>query len=426
MNLKSMLLAGGFALAAGAAGAADKPEALRLGIFTFTSGAPASLGLEGAQGAEVIISEINAAGGVDGVPVEAITVDEALGGETVVAEFRRLAADPGVGAMIAALSSGNCLALAPVADQMKIPTAAWNCDTHQLFLNAKPEYMFRPGPNTVMEFIAYAAYTASLHPDAKRIAIINPDYAFGHDASAIFQAAMKIFAPEAEVVVELFTRLGTTNFNTEISRIAAARPDIVFSNLWGGDLESFVRQAEPRGVFSQSQVVLALGETILQRVKLPDGVIIGVLGDGWFLSEETQSNPQAVAFIEAYHTKYGTYPIYASWKMANTILVMVEAYNRAIKETGGWPGRDDVQKQLVGLEMDTLTGHTVIREDHDGLVDQVVGVTGHVEGYDFPVMTRIVRYSGAALAAPVGQNPIEWIPTIGADFLSGLPTPPAE
>lgn len=426
MKLKTILLAGGFALAAGAAGAADKPDALRLGVFTFTSGAPAALGLEGAQGGEVIISEINAAGGVDGVPIEAITVDEALGGETVVSEFRRLAADPTVGAMIAALSSGNCLALAPVADQMKIPTAAWNCDTHQLFLNSTPEYMFRPGPNTVMEFIAYAAYTASLHPEARRIAIINPDYAFGHDGAAIFTAAMKVFLPEAEVVVELFTRLGTTNFNTEISRIAASRADIVFSNLWGGDLESFIRQAEPRGLLTQSQVVLALGETMLQRVKMPDGVIVGVLGDGWFLSEETQANPQAVAFIDAYRKKFGVYPTLGSWKMANTILVMVEAYNRAIKETGGWPSRDDVQKQLVGMEMNTLTGHTVIREDHDGLVDQVVGVTGHVDGYDFPVMTRVVRYSGAALAAPVGQNPIEWIPTIGDDFLAGLPTPPAE
>src|SRR5690606_39327250 len=115
--------------------------------------------------------------------------------------------------------------------------------THQLFANEEHPYYFRPNGNTVPEFLAYALYMLSVKPDAQRIAIINPDYAFGHDAANIFKAALKAFKPDAEIVAELYPKLGAATFQTEISRLTAARPDVIFSNLWGGDLENFVRQA---------------------------------------------------------------------------------------------------------------------------------------------------------------------------------------
>ena len=121
--------------------------------------------------------------------------------------------------MIAALSSGNCLALAPVAEQLKMPTFMWNCDTHQLFLKDRYKYVFRTNSSTVPEFVASALYLLSVKPDVKRIAIINPDYAFGRDAAAIFTATMKALKPDVEVVAELFPKLGSPSYNTEISRL---------------------------------------------------------------------------------------------------------------------------------------------------------------------------------------------------------------
>src|SRR5690606_18453720 len=137
------------------------------------------------------------------------------------------------------LSSGNCLALAPVAEQLGIPMVSWNCDTHQLLLKDRYEYVYRPNTSTIPEFVAFAAYLLEVKPDIKTVGIINPDYAFGHDAAAIFKAALKTMKPDAEVVVELFPRLGSSSYQTEISRLASAKPDVIFSNLWGSDLENF-------------------------------------------------------------------------------------------------------------------------------------------------------------------------------------------
>src|SRR5450830_747924 len=293
-----------------AAAQTNKPAEIGFGVFTFTSGPAAAYGMPGRNAAELVTNQINASGGIGGVPVKPIYVDEGQGTDGVIAEFRKLASDNANQAMIAALSSANCLALAPVAEQLQLPTFMWNCDTHQLFLKDKYKYVYRTNSSTVPEFVASALYLLSVDPKFKKVAIINPDYAFGRDAGLIFKQTLKALKPDVEVVAELYPKLGSPSFNTEISRLVAAKPDVIFSNFWGADLENFVRQAAPRELFTSSQVILALGESVLQSAGtlLPDGVIIGVIGDGWWKSSTAQANPQTKAFIEDYRKRFNEYP----------------------------------------------------------------------------------------------------------------------
>ncbi len=412
------------AVATTAVAAQEKPSSLGLGIFTFTSGPAAAYGMPGKNAADLMIDEINAKGGIEGVPVKATYVDEAQGAQGVIAEYRRLAGDAQNEVMIAALSSANCLALAPLAEQLEVPTVAWNCDTHQLLIDGKGKYVFRPNGNTVPEFIAYAIYLLERKPDLKTVAIINPDYAFGHDAAKIFTAALKALKPDVQIVAELYPKLGSPNYQTEISRLSTARPDVVFSNLWGADLENFVRQASPRGLFTSSQVVLALGETVLQHVPLPDGVIVGVLGDGWWMSPDAKANPEAVKFAEAYKARFGEYPVFPSIKMANTLIYVKAAYKAAMQKNGGkWPTRAELADAMKGSKVATLTGSTQTRADNDGLVDQIVGVTVKTPAQQFPVIGEMVRYKGDSLMPPAGQDPLAWISTLRPEFTKTLPKP---
>lgn len=401
-----------------------KPASLGLGIFTFTSGPAAAYGMPGKNAADLVIDEINAKGGIGGVPVSATYVDEAQGAQGVIAEYRRLAGDEKNQVMVAALSSANCLALAPIAEQLEVPTVAWNCDAHQLLADGKSKYVFRPNGNTVPEFVAYATYLLERKPDVKTVAIINPDYAFGHDAATIFKAALKALKPDVQVVVELYPKLGSPNYQTEISRLTTAHPDVVFSNLWGADLENFVRQAEPRGLFASSQVILALGETVLQRVPLPDGVIVGVLGDGWWMSPDAKAKPETVKFAEAYKARFGEYPVFPSIKMANALIYVKAAYEAAMQKNGGkWPTRAELAEAMKGSKVDTLTGTTLTRADNDGLVDQIVGITAKSPVQPFPVIGEMVRYKGDSLMPQAGQDPIAWISTLTPSFAATLPKP---
>lgn len=404
--------------------AQEKPGSLGLGIFTFTSGPAAAYGMPGKNAADLMIEQINAAGGIGGVKIAPTYVDEAQGAQGVIAEYRRLAGEPKNQVMVAALSSANCLALGPIAEQLQVPTVGWNCDTHQLLQDGKSKYVFRPNGNTVPEFVAYAVYLLAKKPDVKTVAIINPDYAFGHDAAKIFKAALHALNPNIKVVAELFPKLGSPNYQTEISRLTTARPDVVFSNLWGADLENFVRQSEPRGLFASSQVVLALGETVLQRVPLPEGVIVGVLGDGWWMSPDAEANPETKKFAAAYKARFGEYPVFPSIKMANTLLYIKAAYESAMHKNGGkWPSRAELAEAMHGSTVTTLTGTTKTRPDNDGVVDQIVGVTVKSSKESFPVIGDMVRYKGETLMPKEGQDPIAWISTLTPAFAATLPKP---
>lgn len=426
-NVTGGLASLAFAVAVGLAApgsAQEKPGSLNVGIFTFTSGAAAAYGMPGKNAAELMIERINAKGGIAGVPLKATYVDEAQGAQGVIAEYRRLAADQNNQVMIAALSSANCLALAPIAEQLQIPTVGWNCDTHQLLADGKSRFVFRPNGNTVPEFVAYAIYLLQRNPGVKSVAIINPDYAFGHDGATIFKAALKALKPDIQIVAELYPKLGSPNYQTEISRLTTTRPDVVFSNLWGADLENFVRQAEPRGLFRSSQVILALGETVLQRVDLPDGVVVGVLGDGWWMSPDARSNPAAADFSKAYRERFGEYPVFPSLKMANTLVYIQAAYEAAMSRNGGkWPSRSELADAMKGSRVATLTGTTVTRPDNDGVVDQIVGVTARSSGQPLVTISDMVRYRGDELMPKAGTDPIAWISTLTPEFAGSLPKP---
>jgi len=414
------------AISAPATAQTGKPAEIGFGIFTFTSGPGAAYGVPGRNAADVVISQINAAGGIGGVPIKQIYVDEGQGADAVITEFRKLASDSNNQAMIAALSSANCLALAPIAEQLQMPTFMWNCDTHQLFLKDKYKYVYRTNSSTVPEFVSDALYLLTVKPNVKAIAIINPDYAFGRDAGLIFKQTLKALKPDIEVVAELYPKLGSPSFNTEISRLVAAKPDVIFSNFWGADLENFVRQAAPRELFTNSQVILALGESVLQHVGslLPDGVIVGVIGDGWWMSSTAQAKAQTRAFVEDYHKRFNEYPVFPSFKMANTLYVVKAVYEKALTDNKGhWPTRDELVAAAKGLKTETLTGTFALRADNDGLVDQIVGVTQKSSSYPFPIMSKMVRYPANLVTPPVGTDPVSWIGQLTPAMVANAPKP---
>src|SRR5688572_5161014 len=108
------------ALTAFGAHAQQKPAELKLGITTFTSGAASVFGVPGKAAAELLIEEMNAAGGIGGVKIAPTFVDEGIGGDKLLSEYRRLVQEQGITTMLASISSGNCNIIAPVAEDLKV------------------------------------------------------------------------------------------------------------------------------------------------------------------------------------------------------------------------------------------------------------------------------------------------------------------
>ncbi len=130
--MKTLTLAKALAaltLTSGLALAQDKPAELKIGISTFTSGAASVFGVPAKAAAELLIDEMNAAGGIGGVKISATFIDEGIGGDKLLSEYRRLVQEQGVRTMLSAISSGNCNIIAPVAEDLKVLNVMWDCGT---------------------------------------------------------------------------------------------------------------------------------------------------------------------------------------------------------------------------------------------------------------------------------------------------------
>lgn len=389
-----------------------RPSELKIGISTFLSGPASVCGVPGRNAADLLIEQMNRAGGIGGVPLRSIVIDEAPGVDFLLGECRRLVQNEGVDVMLASISSGSCLAVAPLAEQLRMPTILWDCGTQRIFEEASYRYAVRTQANAVPEIVAPLLYLAKVRPEFRTLAVVNQDYAWGRDSWAIWKAAMDAVKPGVRVVAELFPRFGATDFSTEITRLLALRPDVIFSTSWGGELDTFIRQAAERRLFERSTFVLPLAESSLERVgkTLPEGVIVGARGDHWFLHPLAKDTPLLRDFVQSYRSRFNLYPIYPTFHMAQALFALKAAYEKAIAANGGaWPSREQLMDTLRGLEFQHLTGRMRIREDGQGLEPMLVGVTKHVPEYPFPVIDRMVLFPPELTMNPIGTKGLDWV-----------------
>lgn len=401
-------------------GQATKPKELKLGVTTFMTGPASVFGLPGKAAAEMLIEDINKKGGIAGVPVTPVFIDEGLGADRLLSEYRRVVQEQGVRVMLASISSGSCNTVVPVAEDLKVVNIMWDCSAQKILEDRKYKYVVRSQGNTTSEHLSSVLHLLRTKPDFKTIAVVNQDYAHGRDSWEMVLAALKVLKPDVKVVAELFPKFGATDYSTEISRLQALRPDVVLSTSWGGDLDTFIRQAAQRGLMKNSQFVLSLGESSLERLgaALPEGVIIGARGDHYFLHPQYKDDPKFKAFVQRFKEKTGSYPIYPVFHMAQAVAALQAGYELAIKRNNGaWPTEEQLADALHHVEFSGLTNKVAIREDGQGLEWQMWGVTKAVPEYNFKVLDKITLYPPELVTAPVGQNSLQWVTTLKPDML---------
>ncbi len=400
--------------------AAEKPESIDIGITAFLSGPASVFGDPAKAGAEMMIEAMNAEGGIGGVPLRATFIDEGAGGEALLAEYRRLVQDEDVDAMFASISSGNCNKIAPLAEDLKVMNFMWDCGTQRIFEENDYRYVFRTQGHATPEMLASVLYLLKTHPDFKTIAVVNQDYAWGRDSWNMFITALKALKPDVEVVAEFFPKFGSPDFSTEISRLQALRPDVILSTSWGGDLDTFVRQAAQRGLTNTSVLVLPLVESSLERLgkSLPPGHIVGTRGDHYFLHPDKRDDAEFKAFVEAFKEKTGAYPIYPVFHVSQALAALKAAYEKAIEANGGeWPSREQVIDAMAGLSFQGLGREVSIREDNQGVEDQLLGTTIHHDDFDFAVLDNMMMFKGDEVITPVGKESIEWLSGLQPGFV---------
>src|SRR5712672_4086273 len=318
-------------------------ESFKLGIVTFLSGPGAdSFGIPARTGAQYVINQLNNGSapspyekvGFGGMKIEPVIIDENGGATKQVQELRNLYQRDNVDAVLGFIGSGDCLAVAPIAEELKKMLVLMDCGTPRIFEESKYNYVFRPAAHATMDNVGLIRYMKSKNIKMERLSAINQDYAWGQDSRADFVAAAQQLYPNAKLVTDLLPKFGAGQYGTEISALVSAGSDVVYSSLWGGDLQAFILQSAPRGLPKRSQLVLSAADHVLPPLgdKMPDGTIIGARGAYGLMSQKSPINDW---LFKGYEASQGIYPVQAAYRIAQSILGLKSAVEKAMAANGG-------------------------------------------------------------------------------------------
>jgi branched-chain amino acid transport system substrate-binding protein len=399
-----------------AAMAEDAP--LRIGVITFLSGPAAGpFGVPAKNAADLLADVLNKGGqipgyekkGFGGRPIELVYVDEAGGPTKVVTEYRNLVTRQNVDMVIGVISSGDCLAVAPVAEEMKKFTVLFDCATNRVFEEADYKYVFRTTTMATQENVAAARYIAENFPNLKVFSGVNPNYAWGQDAWSDFTETLKVLKPAAVIATNVTPKLGAGQYNTEISALLGSGAEVMQNSLWGGDLEAFLLQSAPRNLLGKIPNIIICGDTVLDRLgeQIPDGTIIGARGPNGPFAPPTALNKW---FRQAFAERFNVTPVYASYHMATAFFGVKAAYEKAQASAKGQdPGIDQIIKAFEFLKFESAAG-TVdmsLGKGHQAVQHVPYGTVKKVDGKI--TMTNVKYYPPEQISPPDGMKSLDWI-----------------
>jgi branched-chain amino acid transport system substrate-binding protein len=317
------------------------------------------------KGWQMAVEEINAAGGVGGRPIEVVSRDDNGNPGDAVRVAEELVSREQVVALVGSFASHVGLAVSDLARQRRIPYLAAEPLTDKLVWEQGNRYTFRLRASTYMQ-------TAMLIPEAarlnrKRWALVYPNYEYGQAAVNAFKKLLKARQPDVEFVTEQAPPLGKIDAGATVQALASAKPDAIFSVLFGPDLAKFVREGNTRGLFRGREVFNLLGGEPEYLDPLKDETPEGwtVTGYPW----ADIASPEHRRFLDAYRARWNDYPRLGS-VVGYTALHSLAA---ALVKAGG-TDPEKVVTAFRGLAVPTPFGKITYRAlDHQSTMGAYVG-----------------------------------------------------
>ena len=400
------------------AGSALAKDAITIAVPSFlTGGAAGPFGIPAMNGAKMVADAINAgklpapyeSKGFGGATATIEAIDEGGGATKQVAEYRNLVEKRGVDAVVGYISSGNCQALAPIAEELKQFTIFATCGTPRIFEEAPRKYVFRTMGHATADNVAAAMYVKEKYPDLKGYTGINQNYAWGQDSWRDFDLTLKQIMPNSTASDKTqFPKIFAGQYGSEISAMSLDKADLIHTSFWGGDLEAFIFQGNARGLFKKKIGVFTVGGTAAYRLgkKLPDGLVLGARGPYGILVRDRDSALNQW-FVSTYKNLYGTYPSGPAYQYGQAILAAKIAYDKA----GSDASDEALGDALRGITFESFstTVEMSLGGGHQAVTENGYGITKYDDENGENVVTDVKFYPGSCIMPPEGVNSVDWI-----------------
>lgn len=344
--------AGGVALAApcvitSIARAQDGP--IKLGSLHDLAGPLAATGEPMVYAIMLAVEELNAAGGLLGREIELINYDTQSNIQLYSQFAQQLAVRDKVDVIHGGITSASREAIRPIFSRFRT-LYFYNtlyeggvCDRNTFNTGTTPA-------QTVEKLVPYA-----MNLWGKKAYIIAADYNYGQ----ITAKWMRKYVEDngGEVLETDFFPLDVTNFGPSISRIQAAKPDLLLSAMVGGNHTAFYRQWAAAGLKGEIPIASTTFGLVNEPATLEDAESKGVLGSyGYF--EELQT-PASQAFVKAIKDKHGAQTPYIS-ELAAASYEGVHLWAKGVQQAGTTERMPVIEALETGLSFDGPSGEVVV------------------------------------------------------------------
>ncbi len=323
--------------------------------FTGTQATNAASATQGLQAALAYVNKHNLAGRV----IKVYYADDAADPQTAGNVCNRLVNSNHVDAILGFESTPATAACDTYLTPANIPYLLAQTSTSGSLCLPNYFSLANVGNQQVNPLVKYLTKTGT-----KKIYVVASDFSSGHVGAAA--VAAQAAANGATIVGTSYEPLGTSDFSSDISKIASAGPDTVIDILVGGDETAFYKQfkTDPRskGIRTASflmddGIAAAIGGQLLQ------GTIVST---GYFKTNPGKGNQQ---FIAALNKKYGSKAAISGAAAAawDGVFMLAHALNSA-KSTSG----PDVISSLMTAKTSGPRGDLAFKNRH------YVSLTGYV------------------------------------------------
>src|SRR5471030_2124336 len=334
------------------------------------------------KGWELAVEEVNAAGGVLGRKLEIVSRDDNGNPGDAVRAAEELLSREKVSLLVGTFPSNVGLAVADFAKQRKVLFIAAEPLTDKIVWDAGNAYTFRLRTSTYMQTAMLIDDAAKLNK--KRWAIVYPNYEYGQSATAAFKKLLTAKQPGVEFVTEQAPPLGKIDAGAVAQALADAKPDAIFSSLFGADLTKFVREGQTRSLFKDMVVFNLLGGEPEYLDPLKEEA-----PDGWYVTGYPWSEIKTAEhkkFLDAYQAKFKDYPRLGSVVGYSTVMSAVAAIKKA-----GSLDQEKLVAAMANLSVGTPFGPITYRAlDHQSTMGTYVGQIGMKDGKGYMKSWRFV------------------------------------
>lgn len=341
-------------------------DTVKVGLLHSLTGSMA-ISEKSVRDAEVLaIKEINAAGGVNGKQIEYVEEDGASEPSTFATKAEKLIDSEGVSTIFGCWTSSSRKAVKPIVEEYgsllwyPVQYEGMESSSNIVYTGAAPNQQIVPA----IDYLLDQGY--------KKFFLLGSDYVFPRTANMIINAQLE--AKGAKAVGEEYADMDQTDFAAIISKIEAAKPDVIINTLNGTGNVSFFKQMSEKNYTSSDYMTMSFSIAEEEVATIGADILKGhMVSWNYYQTTDTEKNKE---FVKAYKDAYGENRVTSD--PAEAAYDAVYLWKAACEKADSFEPEDVIKAVESGeISFDAPEGTVTIQGDNHHLVKPVrIGQVG--------------------------------------------------